>query len=167
MVFPPAIAGILVGAWALLNATPTHLNGTPIIEKPVIGVAPVGLITYSSEGYMSANLASTDPEDRPLSLRYPAREGDSDVEWAIVGKKNLNYAGNCSVEPWSTPTNGTLTHGPLSVANVPSWTGTNQTRNYRVTQEGDRTVLHLWVPYVELDRIANLFWYKLGPSPFS
>ncbi|CAI6230374.1 unnamed protein product [Periconia digitata] len=156
MVFPKDIADVLVGVWVLLNQTRTDLNGVP---KEVIPY--LGLITYHADGYMSANLASTEPQKRPANLTYPAEDGQSDSDWALVGRNTLAYAGNCSVEPWSTTTNGTLIHGPLLVADVPSWQGTNQTRNYQVTQEGEKTVLRLWIHREGSDTIGNLYWAKI------
>ncbi|PVI00024.1 hypothetical protein DM02DRAFT_655792 [Periconia macrospinosa] len=158
MVLPPAIAGVLAGVWVLLNNTPTDLNGVPQETRPF-----VGLITYLPSGYMSANLASTESDKRPRNLTYPAKDGQPDSDWALVGKNTLAYAGNCSVEPWSTTTNGTLIHGPLLVADVPSWEGTNQTRNYEVTKEGNKTVLRLWIHREGSETIGNLYWAKLAP----
>lgn len=179
MVLPKAIAGVIAGSWLLLNNTPyvafsshliphliipsTDLNGDPLPGDPVLGRAPVGLLIYDAKGYMSANLASTDPEDRPMDLTYPSRPEQPDSEWAIVGRETLAYSGNLSATEDSTAEKGQLIHGPLSVANVPSWTGTSQLRNYTVYDgpKGKATVLHIYTRNETSGVIGNLYWEKL------
>ena len=105
-------------------------NGIPEYNH-VWGNSMTGILQYSASGQMAAVLTSTDPELRPrnLSVPFPADEPNS-PEWALVGKHALGYAGPFTVAEGSTKTSGTLLHGPLTVANVPSMEGIMVTRNY-------------------------------------
>ncbi|EKG11018.1 hypothetical protein MPH_12021 [Macrophomina phaseolina MS6] len=85
---------------------------------------------------MSATLASTTPEDRPQNLTWPYREGQSDADWALVGKHSLAYAGPFSFNE-SVPVKevdggleGQVIHGPLEVASLPSFVGSEQPRDF-------------------------------------
>ncbi|KAF1850808.1 uncharacterized protein K460DRAFT_382394 [Cucurbitaria berberidis CBS 394.84] len=157
MVLPQNIASVLSGAWQLLNNTSTYLNGT---NNPAgsMGHASVGLLIYHPLGYMSANLASTDPADTP-----PANHTElTDADFALIGRHSLNYAGELHVWEGSNETVGTLTHGPLTTSSRPSWLKTNQTRNYIVSKNNfeGRDVLHLWLRDEKQDNIANIIWAR-------
>ena len=131
------VINFLAGTYLLLNTSST-LNGVPI-EDEAYGANPVGIITYSRSGFMSATLASTDPEDRPANLTFPPQAGQSDESWAIVAKHTLAYAGPFEVSDRipATTTSGQIFHGPLTVANVPSWIGARQERNYTFHDDGN------------------------------
>lgn len=87
---------------------------------------------------MSATITATEPELRPANLTLPFLDSQSDADWALVGKHGVAYAGPISmsdeVEP--TETHGQIFHGPLIVANVPSWVGAKQRRNYTLFEDG-------------------------------
>lgn len=128
------------------NRATTHRtqNGTPILD-PGYGANPVGLILYHPTHYMSATLASTTPEDRPADLAWPFRAGQSDADWALVGKHSLAYAGPFSfnesvpVEAVAGGVTGQVVHGPLEVATLPSHVGSAQRRDFSlVFGEGGR-----------------------------
>ncbi|KAF2870622.1 Lipocalin-like domain-containing protein [Massariosphaeria phaeospora] len=167
MVLPKEIASFISGAWLLLNNTPTDLNGTPLTGPAnlPVGLHPVGMLTYHPTGYMSANIASTDADHRPLSVSYPFKANDSDADWAQVGKHTLAYAGQVSASEDSTTSSGTLTHGPLVVASIPSWVGTKQERNYTVYPKGvkgnENDVLHVWIRSEASGQVGNLFWERM------
>ena len=58
------------------------LNEVPVPDA-VYGSAPVGILTYSKSGYMSATITSTDIEDRPANLTFPFRDGQTDADVCI------------------------------------------------------------------------------------
>lgn len=97
-----------------------------------------------------------------MDLTYPSKPNQSDAEWALVGKHTLAYAGGLSVKEGSTCENGTLYHGPLTVANVPSWVGTSQERNYTVFRADEgAVVLHIYTRDEVNKVMGNLFWERL------
>lgn len=151
------IINALAGTYMLVNtsryaATPQHLpptntpsthNNLPIPDA-AYGAAPVGILTYSASGYMSATITATEPSLRP-NLTFPFQASDPDSAWALIGKHSVGYAGPFSVNTAlpANATSGQLFHGPLVAANVPSWVGTQQKRNYTVVREGGTTWLKI------------------------
>ncbi|CBX97586.1 hypothetical protein IAQ61_001204 [Plenodomus lingam] len=131
----------LAGTYTLVNTSST-LNNVPVPDL-AYGAAPVGLLTYTAAGYMSATITATEPELRPSHLIFPFRANDSDSDWALVGKHSIGYAGplRISTDVPANETQGQVFHGPLTVANVPSWAGQSQRRNYTIVdrmEEGRR-----------------------------
>ncbi|PVH94647.1 hypothetical protein DM02DRAFT_539043, partial [Periconia macrospinosa] len=108
-------------------------NGTPVPDR-AYGEAPIGLLTYTASGYMSATLAATEPNLRPSNLSFPFSPSDPDSLWSLVGKHTLAYAGPFSVSDAieADEVHGQIFHGPLVVANVPAWVGSRQVRNYTI-----------------------------------
>ncbi|KAF1926251.1 uncharacterized protein M421DRAFT_68117 [Didymella exigua CBS 183.55] len=137
-----SIINALAGTYTLVNTSST-LNNVPVPDA-AYGTAPVGLLTYSRSGYMSATITATEPAFRP-NLTFPFQDSDSDADWALVGKHSLGYAGPFSVNADlpASKVQGQLFHGPLLVANVPTWVGTRQKRNYTVVSEGGETWLRI------------------------
>jgi hypothetical protein len=119
------------------------LNDIPIPDD-AYGTAPVGILTYSASGYMSATITATEPSLRP-NLTFPFQTNDKDSDWALVGKHSIGYAGPFSVnsELPASETQGQVFHGPLVVANVPTWVGQKHRRNYTVVTEGGETFLKI------------------------
>ncbi|KAL5120439.1 hypothetical protein ACEQ8H_001729 [Pleosporales sp. CAS-2024a] len=76
----------LAGTYTLINTTSAH-NGIPIPDASY-GSAPVGLLVYTSTGWMSATITATEPASRP-NLTFPFRATDSDADWAAIGKHSL------------------------------------------------------------------------------
>jgi hypothetical protein len=91
---------------------------------------------------MSATITATEPELRP-NLTFPFQPEDSDTDWALVGKHSIGYAGPLRLSDAipANRTNGQVFHGPLTVANVPTWVGTSQRRNYTIYESGNETYL--------------------------
>jgi len=86
---------------------------------------------------MSATLATTDPSYIPQNLTFPAREGQSIEDWALVGKHTLFYAGHFSINETfpSDKRSGQLLHGPIMVASVASLIGGFMKREYEVVYD--------------------------------
>lgn len=84
---------------------------------------------------MSATITATEPELRP-NLTFPFQENDKDSDWALVGKHGIGYAGplQISKDIPASLTEGQVFHGPLTVANVPTWVGQEQRRNYTIIE---------------------------------
>ncbi|KAF3002434.1 hypothetical protein E8E13_004160 [Curvularia kusanoi] len=134
---PQDIINALSGIYTLLNTSST-LNNVPIPDD-AYGKAPVGLLTYTRSGYMSATITATEPAFRP-NLTFPYQVTDSDADWALVGKHSIGYAGPFRVNEAlpASKTEGQIFHGPLTVANVPTWQGQEHRRNYTVVKEGQK-----------------------------
>ncbi|KAF2191186.1 hypothetical protein K469DRAFT_808332 [Zopfia rhizophila CBS 207.26] len=93
---PQSITAALAGAWIMFNGTTTQ-NGLPYPD-PSLRDNPSGVLTYTTTGHVSANLASSNPAYRP-NLPFPAPANDVHLaEWALVGKHTLSYAGPFSIK---------------------------------------------------------------------
>jgi hypothetical protein len=93
---------------------------------------------------MSATITATEPEFRP-NLTFPYQPNDTDSDWATVGRHSLGYAGPLQLSDAipASETNGQVFHGPLTVANVPTWVGVKHRRNYTVIEEGGESYLKI------------------------
>lgn len=98
------------------------------------GTGAIGLITYTPEGFMAATLATNDPDLLPKNVTSPPQAGQTDEDWALVGRHTLSYAGHWSINETfpSDKNSGQILHGPLTVANIPTWIGMTQRRTYNV-----------------------------------
>ncbi|KZM20237.1 uncharacterized protein EKO05_0003683 [Ascochyta rabiei] len=136
------IVATLAGTYTLVNTSST-LNDVPVPDA-AYGAAPVGILTYSKSGYMSATITATEPQLQP-NLTFPFQASDLDSDWALIGKHSIGYAGPFRVNEAlpANKTSGQVFHGPLVVANVPTWVGTEQKRNYTVVREGRDTLLRI------------------------
>ncbi|KAJ0382526.1 hypothetical protein COL922a_012383 [Colletotrichum nupharicola] len=136
MVNATEIIAVLAGTYTLLNTSATS-NGVPV-EDRVYGSNPVGILTYSKSGYVTATITSTDPEDRPANLTFPYEDSQTDADWAQVGRHSIGYAGVMRISDAFpvTLTTGQVIHGPLTVANIPSMVGTEARRNYTLFEDG-------------------------------
>jgi hypothetical protein len=77
------------------------------------------------------------------SQSSPQSPNDTDSDWALVGKHGVAYAGPYSINTAypANETTGAIFHGPLIVANVPSWVGDEQPRNYTIFKQPDGSTL--------------------------
>jgi Lipocalin-like domain len=141
--------------------TSSYLNGQPVPDA-AYGEAPVGIITYSESGYMSATISATEPELRPQNLTFPFTEDQSDADWALVGKHSIGYAGPFTISDAipATSESGQIFHGPLVTANVPRWVGSRQLRNYTIIRDGESTILKIGSRR-DGGYTGELFWEKL------
>ncbi|TLS24268.1 hypothetical protein PpBr36_09081 [Pyricularia pennisetigena] len=126
------------------------------VKEDVYGISPVGILIYTGDGFMSATITSTHPQDTPAALSFPPQADQSDHDWATVAKHSISYAGPFVINDQmsATETSGQVFHGPFTVANVPSSIGTKQARNYTLyengrllfitSKRGDGSVGQLW-----------------------
>lgn len=93
---------------------------------------------------MSATITATEPAFRP-NLTFPYQPNDTDADWAAVGRHSIGYAGPLRLSDAipASESSGQVFHGPLTVANVPTWVGQSHRRNYTVVEEGGETFLKI------------------------
>ncbi|KAI4948892.1 hypothetical protein J4E86_008241 [Alternaria arbusti] len=145
----------LSGTYSLVN-TSSSRNGEPIPDLPY-GKAPVGLLIYTESGFMSATITATEPEFRP-NLTFPYQPNDSDADWALVGKHSIGV----NEELPATETEGQIFHGPLTVANVPTWEGQKGKRNYTIVEveENGEEVKYLKIGSERGNGYRGILWWK-------
>ena len=139
---PEQILKSLAGTYILINTTSAQ-NGNPIPDL-AYGKNPVGVLIYTATGWMSATITATEPEFRP-NLTFPYKPNDTDADWAAVGKHSIGYAGPVRINTAlpANETNGQVFHGPLTVANVPTWQGESQPRNYTIVEQNGEKYLRI------------------------
>ena len=132
-------------------------NGT-LVSNNAWDAAPVGLLTYTRYGYMSANMAATEEAVRPKTVRWPPQDTDPVEDWALVRSHAMSYAGHFSINQsvQATEYKGQLLHGPLVAASVPAMVGTTQVRNYVVHERADGVYLMVWT---ETPSIRSEIWW--------
>lgn len=143
------------------------IGGVAYIPTDGWGKSPVGLITYSTTGIMSANIAATEPEWRPQALRFPPQSSDSEFDWNLVGRHTLGYAGPFSFNESVpvTKTHGQIIHGPLTVASTPYLEGEILARDYVVKKQDGVTYLYLYARGVVasgVPLVTELVWDRIA-----
>ncbi len=134
----------IVGAWQLVSyAVEYDCSGS--VFHP-LGVDAVGLILYTYDGYMSAQLMRS---DRNRLGAQPARSASDDY---------LAYGGPYRVDEQT----GVITHDVM-VSLLPDWLHTAQLRHG--TLNGDRLTLVAEVPIHEATVTATLIWERARHNP--
>ena len=107
----------LVGAWTLSSCVEHDIETG--VENHPLGERPLGLILYTPDGYMSAQL------QRPE--RPPFAEGDllraTPEEYAAAGSSYIAYSGRFFVDEGKK----SLSH-EMAVSFFPNWVGQRQVR---------------------------------------
>ena len=116
----------ILGAWRLQSYTSTS-DGE--VDEP-LGADPVGLIMYTADGYMSAQLMRRDRAgyDRPVT------DGGTTEQMASAAGGYLCYSG-----PYTLDGAAAVLHHHVEVSLLPNWVGGIQVR--RAHLDGDTLTL--------------------------
>jgi hypothetical protein len=140
----------LIGAWVLQSYEARSIDGSEVTYP--LGVNPGGIIMYTPDGYMSAQLM------RSGRKRF---SGDDmqlapDDELAAAASGYLTYAG-----PYNVVRDGLIAHH-VEVSLLPNWIGGTQYRAARLSG----SVLELGPPEPVLTggqhRNLRLVWHRAG-----
>jgi hypothetical protein len=143
----------LIGAWRLVDVVKEAVDGSP--DARPHGDRPVGLILYTPDGYMSAQIM--DPDRRPLaSTDWSAL---SPEEYADEARGYFAYAGSFEVDE----ERGTVTHS-VEVSLFPGWVGGAQLRVVRL--DGDHLVLSGAAPEESGGKLVTtrISWVRAGAT---
>ena len=143
----------LIGAWKLVSYQEIPVDGSEPFEP--LGHEPKGIIMYTPDGYMSAQLSKP---DRPNFASGDWFAGTPE-EYREEGTSYIAYSGPFHVDKETQ----TLTHS-MFVSLFPDWTGQTQPR--RVKVDGD--ILHLGTvaPIQSSGQTVNsvLTWRRAEPN---
>lgn len=144
----PALANDLSGVWIFQKET----NATPAGEEvQVPGPAYEGVLIYTPDGYVSANLM---PKDRSWNVdTAKAEELRESFEGSSTG-----YAGRYEVDVEA----GTVVHIP-SVSLDPADTGRKLVRSYTLDKDTLKLSGH-W-QYQGRDLVFTVFWIRADNAP--
>ncbi|MFE0450403.1 lipocalin-like domain-containing protein [Streptomyces sp. NPDC058914] len=139
----------LLGAWELVSYTATSTDGEVIHP---FGPTPYGLIVYTPQGHMSAQLGRSDR----AALRAARLEDASAEELAQAAVGYLAYGG-----PFEVVDPTTVKHH-VTVSLFPNWIGRSQVR--KVSFEGALLTLGVATPtrLWGARRTAELTWRRLA-----
>jgi hypothetical protein len=145
----------LIGAWVLRSYEARSIDGSEVIYP--LGVDPRGIIMYTPDGYMSAQLM------RSGRKRF---SGDDmqlapNDELAAAASGYLTYAG-----PYNVVRDGLIAHH-VEVSLLPNWIGGTQYRAAHLSG----SVLQLGPPEPVLidgqHRNLRLVWHRAGSAAMS
>ncbi len=149
---PQDLREYLIGAWTLESYQSSDLDGSNM--RYPLGADARGIIMYTADGYMSAQIMRAD--------RAPIARGDLQVadtaELAAAAKGYLAYTG-----PYSVLDTGVIAHH-VDVSLLPNWVGGTQ---YRAARTGDgRLELSPAEPVVikGKPRHGVLLWRRAKPA---
>ena len=143
----------LIGAWTLTSYVERDIETG--VENHPFGERPLGLILYTPDGYMSAQL------QRPK--RHPFAEGDllhaTPEEYAAAGSSYIAYSGRFFVDEEKKSSSH-----EMAVSFFPNWLGQRQLRLVKLN--GD----HLQLSTDKPQRIngvlktVTLSWWRAQPN---
>lgn len=143
----------LIGAWKLVSYREIPVDGSEPFEP--LGREPRGIIMYTPDGYMSAQLAKP---DRPHFASGDWFAGTPE-EYQQEASSYIAYSGPFHVDEAAQA----LAH-TMFVSLFPDWTGQTQPRV--VTLEGDTLTLGTAAPTRSSGQTVNsvLVWHRAEPT---
>lgn len=135
------------GAWELVSYTTRDDQGGPVTYP--LGPDAHGLIMYTHDGYMSAQLMKP---DRP-NYDQPDTGGGTATQHAAAAAGYLAYSG-----PYSVDEATAIVHHEVSVSLLPNWLGTVQLRHSLL--EADRLTLTAEAPLNGRTIRSTLVWAR-------
>jgi hypothetical protein len=145
----PRLRDRLIGAWKLVSYVEVPVDGSA--PRHPFGKDARGLIMYTPDGYMSAQLCT--------AQRAPFSSGDwfegTDAEYRAEGSSYVAYSGPFEIDEDQQ----TLRHS-MFVSLFPNWTGQTQARVARL--EGDLLELSTAAPIARSGKQvhARLVWKR-------
>ena len=127
----------LIGAWELIEYF-AHLPNDPSDRVYPMGSNAKGIIMYTPDGYMSAQLVT--PGQAPFD-----RAGGSDKDWAEVGRSFVSYTGQFYLDERGDEQGRPILMHHMGTASVPYLRGDTQRRLMRFSNESDGKYLILGV----------------------
>jgi hypothetical protein len=140
----------LIGAWTLESYVSTNVDGSDMGYP--LGADARGIIVYTPDGYMSAQVMRSDRT--PFDGEDP--HGGHDYELAAAAAGYLTYAG-----PFRVVDDGLIAHH-VEVSLLPNWIGKIQ---YRTAQLADSCLLLASPEPILIDgvkRTPKLVWRRSG-----
>lgn len=143
----------LIGAWILHSYIETSVEGEEITYP--LGKHPQGMIIYTPDGYMSAQLMK--PDRKPFALN-DFFKGTLE-EYQAAGSTYIAYTGPFHVDEISQ----TLTH-TMFISLLPNWTGQTQPRSIQL--ENNILTLGTEHPISSQGKMVNaiLEWHRAKPQ---
>ncbi|MFQ3619288.1 MAG: lipocalin-like domain-containing protein [Cyanobacteriota bacterium] len=139
----------LVGTWTLVAIRAISADGS--VDPAAYGLAPIGRLTYTADGYMTVLFARG---DRPPLSGNPTSPFDLA---AVPASERAQAFSSFSAYAGTYTLAGSIVTHHVAIASLPNRTGTDLVRI--VALEGDR--LTLKTPPTETGISVELIWQRL------
>jgi len=153
----------LIGAWDLQSYC-HHPISDPSDKTYPLGPDARGIIVYTPDGYMSAQVVRPGQAPFPDGGGISPETSGTPADWEAVGRNFIAYSGRFWID--ASGAEPCLWH-EMSVCNVPGMVGLVQKRLVRMEVENGTTYLSLGVESVELEgvtRAVKVVWKKMGDN---
>jgi Lipocalin-like domain len=143
----------LIGAWSLVSYEERPVDGSPSFFP--MGPKPKGIIMYTPDGFMSAQLSKPDRKLFASGDWFKA----SDAEFRDEATSYIAYTGPFHVDEEKQ----TLTHS-MFISLFPNWIGQTQPRVVKI--EGNTLHLSTAAPITSGGKVVNsyLTWERATPT---
>ena len=145
----------LLGAWELIEYC-AYMPDNESDKKYPMGPEAQGIIMYTSDGYMSAQLLT------PGQKKFEAP--GSEAQLAEMGKRYVGYTGQFYLDEAGDAQGPILLHH-MRTANLPYLLGDTQRRLVKIVEEEDGRYLHLslgdTMKVFGEDRMVKVRWKRL------
>jgi len=143
----------LIGAWRLVSSVETDIK-TGAVDRP-LGDKPEGLILYTPDGYMSAQLSAADRPNFESGDMYKGKP----EEYVAAGLSYLAYSG-----PYYVDEANRIVEHEMFVSLFPNWKGQRQARIVKL----DEKELHLSpnrpLMFNGSLKMATIIWRRANPN---
>jgi hypothetical protein len=143
----------VLGAWELVSYIAQDDHGGPITYP--LGPDALGLIMYTADGYMSAQLMR---RDRPAFDR-PESDGGTPEQAAAAAAGYLAYSG-----PFAVDESTGVVHHEVRVSLLPNWLNGTQLRQSKL--DGDHLTLSATtIAPDSIETVSTLLWKRAPEHP--
>jgi hypothetical protein len=143
----------VLGTWELVSYTAQDKHGGPVAYP--LGPDALGVIMYTADGYMSAQLMR---RDRPAFDR-PEPDGGTPEQAEAAAAGYLAYSGPFTVDEFT----GVL-HHEVTVSLLPNWLNQTQLRHSKL--DGDHLTLSATTETTGgIQTISTLVWKRAPEHP--
>lgn len=141
----------LIGAWELVDVIEEPVDGSAA-RRPM-GERPLGLILYTPDGYMSAQIMHRDH----VVTASAGAHGRTAEDYAREARTYFAYSG-----PYEVDEANATVHHTMEVSLFPGWVGQTQPR--LVELEGDRLHLSAAAPSPSAGTLVttHIHWRRAG-----
>lgn len=143
----------LIGAWQLVSSVETDIK-TGAVDRP-LGDKPEGLILYTPDGYMSAQLSAADRPNFEAGDMYRGKP----TEYVAAGLSYLAYSGRYYVDEVRR-----VVEHEMFVSLFPNWKGQRQARIVRLDEKELRLSPTQPLMFNGSLKMATITWRRANPN---
>ena len=143
----------LIGAWRLVSSVETDIK-TGAVDLP-LGDKPEGLILYTPDGYMSAQLSAADRPNFESGDMYKGKP----EEYLAAGLSYLAYSG-----PYYVDEGNRIVEHEMFVSLFPNWKGQRQARIVKLDEKDLHLTTDRPLMFNGSLKMATIIWRRANPN---